>query len=332
MIRCYIIKLPTSGLFLLSVVVVVSILLVPSCLTHASSSSDDVKVIVYKGPKKCSNKNLKGDDKPTRVEKDYIAAFHFTVTIDESSAGPKEMLGKKIESSYDKGFAPSFPVGRGKVIAGLDRGLIGLCKGSSAYIIVPPHLGYGMRGVPEQGVRGDTTLRYDVEIVDIQPPIPNDFIKIDTNEDWEISYDEAMKYFDGLGQQVDLDSLFKDEDKDGDGYISWEEFTGPKGGEPPPKKPTKEELEQQRKMMQEQKMQEQQQKANEVIALLNSIDTDKDGKISKAELADMFLKLGQPMTEEFWEESDSDGDGFVTFEEFVGSDKKERGDELVDEL
>ena len=182
--------------------------------------------------------------------------------------------------------------------------------------------------MPEQGVRGDTTLRYDVEIVDIQPPIPNDFIKIDTNKDWEISYDEAKKYFDGLGQQVDLDALFKDEDKDGDGFISWEEFTGPKGGEPPPKKPTKEELEQQRKMMQEQKMQEQQQKANEVLALLNSIDTDEDGKISKAELADMFSKLGQPMTEEFWEESDPDGDGFVTFEEFVGSDNKKRGDEL----
>lgn len=31
-------------------------------------------------------------------------------------------------------------VGQGKVIAGLDHGLIGLCKHSKAYIIIPPHL------------------------------------------------------------------------------------------------------------------------------------------------------------------------------------------------
>ena len=31
-------------------------------------------------------------------------------------------------------------VGQGKVITGLDRGLIGLCKNSKAHIIIPPHL------------------------------------------------------------------------------------------------------------------------------------------------------------------------------------------------
>lgn len=115
-----------------------------------------------------------------------LVIIYSTVTVDESSTGKNDVIGKKIESSYDVGFAPSFPVGQGKVIAGLDRGLIGLCKGSSAYIVIPPHLAYGRYGKPQQGVYGDTTLRYDVEIIDVQPPIPNDFIKIDANKDWKI--------------------------------------------------------------------------------------------------------------------------------------------------
>ena len=117
-----------------------------------------------------------------------LVIIHSTVTVDESSTGKNDVIGKKIESSYDVGFAPSFPVGQGKVIAGLDRGLIGLCKGSSAYIVIPPHLAYGRYGKPQQGVYGDTTLRYDVEIIDVQPPIPNDFIKIDANKDWKIRW------------------------------------------------------------------------------------------------------------------------------------------------
>lgn len=291
-------------------------LAVIAAIVSPTLASSDVKVIVYDGPTKCTN--IKGDDKPTKVEPDYIVGFHFTVTIDESSSGPPETIGKKIESSHDMGFAPSFPVGQGKVIAGLDQGLIGLCKGSSAYIIVPPHLGYGRMGKPEQGVMSDTTLRYDVEIVHIAEPVPNDFGKIDFNKDWKIEKGEAKRYFEGLGKAIDLDSLWKEEDKDGDGFIQWEEFSGPKGAEEPPKTQTE-----------QQQQQQPQQTEDDVVGLFRQMDADKDGKINRAELTDAFKAWGHEMTDDFWNESDPDGDGFVLFEEFVGSDKgSERGDEL----
>lgn len=207
----------TSGLFFFA-----SLAAIASLALAASSS--EVKVIVYDGPKKCSNKNLKADEKPTRIEVDYIVGLHFTVTVDESTVGSKETMGKKIESSRDMGIAPSFPIGQGKVIAGLDQGLIGLCKGASAYIIVPPHLAYGRIGKPEQGVGSDTTLRYDVEIITIEPPVPNDFKKIDTNKDWKISRGEARQYFEGLGQELNYDALWEEEDKDNDGYIRCDDF------------------------------------------------------------------------------------------------------------
>jgi len=34
--------------------------------------------------------------------------------------------------------------------------------------------------------------------------------------------------------------------------------------------------------------------------------------------------MGQEMPEEFWAESDPDGDGFVTYEEFIGSDDNKK--------
>ena len=63
-------------------------------------------------------------------------------------------------------------------------------------------------GKPEQGVTKDTVLRYDVEIIDIQPPVPNDFKDIDSNKDWKISRNEAKTYFESKNQNIDIDALF----------------------------------------------------------------------------------------------------------------------------
>ena len=60
------------------------------------------------------------------------------------------------------------------------------------------------------------------------------FAKIDTNRDWESSVNEAREYFKRLGQEVNYDKLWEEEDNDGNGYISWVEFKGPKGSKGPP--------------------------------------------------------------------------------------------------
>jgi len=104
-----------------------------------------------------------------------------------------------------------------------------------------------------------------------------------------------------------------------------QEFTGPKGSEEPPKKQRQEK----KKKQEPQKQQAQQQQHKQTVgSLFQSMDTDQDGKISKAELARMFEAVGQKMTLEFWAESDPDGDGYITFEEFVGSNEGSASDEL----
>jgi len=53
--------------------------------------------------------------------------------------------------------------------------------------------------------------------------------------------------------------------------------------------------------------------------IAQKIDMDMDGKISKAELASVFEGGGAKMTEEFWKESDPDGNGYITYDKFFGS-------------
>jgi Ca2+-binding EF-hand superfamily protein len=58
------------------------------------------------------------------------------------------------------------------------------------------------------------------------------FAQIDLNGDGFLDKPEITEFFDKMGQSVPED-LWGHEDKNGDGRISWNEFTGPKGTEPP---------------------------------------------------------------------------------------------------
>ena len=189
-------------------------------------------------------------------------------------------------------------------------------------------------GVPNSNVPGDVTLRYDVEILDVRKPVPNDFQLIDTNNDGKLSKEEAKLYFESKGQMIDIDALFKAEDLDDDGYVSWEEFTGPKGDGPPDivlqqqrQKMHEEQAAQAQARAQQQQQQQQAQDAQQqVVEIFQQMDGDGDSKISKEELAAAFAAMGSKMTEEFWEESDKDRSGFVEFQEFVG-DSGDSGDD-----
>jgi hypothetical protein len=55
---------------------------------------------------------------------------------------------------------------------------------------------------------------------------------IDTNGDGFLSGEEIEAFFGQQGRPVP-DGLWENEDKNGDGSISWEEFSGPKGDSPP---------------------------------------------------------------------------------------------------
>lgn len=74
--------------------------------------------------------------------------------------------GEQFDSSWDRGNTFRFRLGKGKVIAGWDRGVSGMKVGGRRRLTIPPDLAYGKRGAG--GVIGpDETLVFVVDLIGI---------------------------------------------------------------------------------------------------------------------------------------------------------------------
>jgi FK506-binding protein 14 len=122
-------------------------------------------------------------------------------------------------------------------LKGWDEGIMGLCVGSKANLVIPPDFGYGDDGV-DANVPGGATLHFDIEVVSINESPPMDvetdnvFAVIDEDVNGSLTQSEVEAYFENIGQAMP-DGLWSMQDKNGDGVISWEEFSGPKGSRSP---------------------------------------------------------------------------------------------------
>lgn len=118
-------------------------------------------------------------DKPVLTFPDAPAPEGLEVVVLEQGDGAEVEAGQSIEvnylgqtwdgqvfdNSYDRGSSISFPIGVGAVIAGWDDALVGQHAGSRVLISIPPHLGYGERGVPQAGIGGGDTLVFVVDVL-----------------------------------------------------------------------------------------------------------------------------------------------------------------------
>jgi peptidylprolyl isomerase len=59
----------------------------------------------------------------------------------------------------------SFPIGVGGVVPGWDKSLVGQKIGSRVVMAIPPEDGYGKKGNPQAGIKGDDTLYFVVDIL-----------------------------------------------------------------------------------------------------------------------------------------------------------------------
>ncbi|RLU25654.1 hypothetical protein DMN91_001811 [Ooceraea biroi] len=213
-----------NALFLMVAVVV---------LARANSAENGLKVEKLYMPEVCDVRSKKGDQ----------LTMHYTGTLQD---------GSKFDSSLDRDQPFTFQLGVGQVIKGWDQGLLDMCVGEKRKLTIPPELGYGDKGAGNV-IPGGATLTFEVELMNISdsPPTANVFKEIDADKDNQLSREEVSDYLRkqvieaeqaGAGENDDVkkmladhdklvEEIFQHEDKDKNGFISHDEFSGPKHDE-----------------------------------------------------------------------------------------------------
>lgn len=214
-----------------SVQAMISKLVVLSALVAVAICESKLKVDVVTVPEGCTTKSKNGD----------MLTMHYTGKLTD---------GTKFDSSFDRDQPFTFQLGAGQVIKGWDQGLTDMCVGEKRKLTIPPELGYGERGAGNV-IPGGATLVFDVELINIgdSPPTTNVFKEIDENKDMQLSREEVSEYLkkqmvaaDGGQESEDIknmiaehdklvEEIFQHEDKDKNGFISHDEFSGPKHDE-----------------------------------------------------------------------------------------------------
>lgn len=85
-------------------------------------------------------------------------SMHYTGTLKSD--------GSEFDSSRKRG-PFKFHFGAGEVIKGWDEGLKDMCVGDKRKLTIPPHMGYGSRGIGP--IPGGATLVFEVELLEIEP-------------------------------------------------------------------------------------------------------------------------------------------------------------------
>merc|ERR1719253_2561591 len=110
--------------------------LIATAVADTDQIPSELKVDVYEGPTECEDEH--------KVMNGQSVSMHYTGTIDQSSVTGEK--GKQFDSSRDRGQTFDFVIGQGQVIKGWDEGILGLCVGAKANLVIPPEMGYGTSG------------------------------------------------------------------------------------------------------------------------------------------------------------------------------------------
>ena len=102
-----------------------------------------------------------------QAEAGKAAMVHYTGWLYDDKA--PENKGKQFDSSTGRGLPFGFVVGAGRVIKGWDQGVIGMKVGGKRRLVIPPQLAYGDKNVGSGLIPANSTLVFDVELVEVKP-------------------------------------------------------------------------------------------------------------------------------------------------------------------
>jgi FKBP-type peptidyl-prolyl cis-trans isomerase len=105
---------------------------------------------------------------PEAKDGDYLQVHYTGWIYHQGEKGPQ------FDSSRDRGEPWLFRLGRGKVIAGWDEGLVGMKVGGRRTLIIPPDKAYGEQG--NARIPSNATLYFDVQLLDLPQPGIEDLV------------------------------------------------------------------------------------------------------------------------------------------------------------
>ncbi len=91
-----------------------------------------------------------------------ICVMHYTGWLYQNGA-----KGEKFDSSVDRGQPFEFAIGKHQVIAGWDEGVASMKVGGKRTLVIPPELGYGVRGAGGV-IPPNATLIFDMELLAVK--------------------------------------------------------------------------------------------------------------------------------------------------------------------
>lgn len=82
--------------------------------------------------------------------------------------------GKLVDGTvFDESTPEGITLGAGNFVPGFTEGLMLLGKGGNATLYIPADLAYGVDGIPQAGIGPNSTLVFDVEVLDVNPTQAN---------------------------------------------------------------------------------------------------------------------------------------------------------------
>lgn len=130
------------------------------------------------------------------------------------------------------------------------------------------------------------------------------FNRFDMDADGSLTHLELAALLRSLGLKPSgdqIDMLFNNMDSNGNGAVEFEEMV--------------------RAMLPDMTTEQYIFNQTQLVKVFHSFDRDRNGVITRAELAKAMAKMGQPLTykelTEMIEEADTDGDGVISFSEFA---------------
>ena len=135
---------------------IIMLLLMVSISYQCSKNKEKVEAVIDEAPKgELKIEDIKiGTGEVAEKEKKIVV--HYKGWIDD---------GTEFANSYNTGNPLIVTLGIGDLIAGWEQGLVGMKEGGVRKLIVPPHLGYGKRGVRK--IPPNSTLYFEVKLVNI---------------------------------------------------------------------------------------------------------------------------------------------------------------------